>query len=257
MTSISRREYLHRVATPTGLSAGLVVGATSVAAAVSAVADDTPSHVTREYDAELLDQYKPYLVTRDLGSNTPNALYGYVARSPEFDYTMCVYWASYDFQRGVALGYDSHFGDHEPVYVRVDEETDSLIDVSYSAYHWLRGWSATPPVDANSGSHPLLHVVDPWHHYYQTVESGVSVDLKHLDDATLEAWFDNGWNEAIHVRSLSVPWVMAGADGRSDWWRDSVSAFSYEASLRRYVYPLLYGADENLDIDPGDGGMGE
>jgi hypothetical protein len=250
---VSRRSALRTAGFVTAASAAVATGSHRAAAA-SPVTDATPDHVTREFDETLLNRYKPYLVTRDLGSNTPNALFGYVARSPEFDYTMCVYWAEYDFQRGVALGYDSHFGDHEPVYVRVDEETDELVDVAYSAYHWLRGWSATPVLAQGSGAHPLLHVVDPWHHYFLTAEEGVDVDLAHLDDTTLEAWFDNGWNDAIHVRTLAVPWVMGGADGRSDWWKDSVSAFSYEAGLRRYVYPLLYGVNENVDIDPSEGG---
>lgn len=138
--------------------------------------------------------------------------------------------------------------------LRIDEDTNSLIDVSYSAYHWLRGWSNTPVLSESTGDHPLLHVVHPWHHYCLTAEEGIDVELKHLDDATLQGWFDNGWDEAIHVRTLSVPWVMMGADGRSDWWQDSVSAFSYEAGLRRYVYPLIYGVNENVDISPRDGG---
>lgn len=91
-----------------GATALSTLGSTRASAA-SVVADDTPDHVTHSYDEQLLERFKPYLVTRDLGSNTPNALYAYVSRSPEYEHTILSYWASYDFQKGVVLGYDSHF----------------------------------------------------------------------------------------------------------------------------------------------------
>lgn len=250
MTETSRRTFLRRVVTPSSTVAGLALGATGISRA-NVVAEDRPAHVSRRYDESLLQEFKPYLVTRDLGSNTPNALFGFVARSTEFDHTMLVYWAEYDFQKGVVLGYDSHFGDHEPVYIRVDEAANEIVDISYSAYHWLRGYTPLPPVDSDTGNHPLLHVVDPWHHYYTTAEEGVDVDLTELTDETLQAWWDNGWDEAIHLRSLSVPWVMAGSDGRKDWWQDSAGGFSFEATLRRYYYPLRFGVDPNVDLDLG------
>ncbi|RDZ49524.1 hypothetical protein C5C07_20290 [Haloferax sp. Atlit-4N] len=251
----TRREYL-RTSGKALATGALVGGVFSVgAAAANAIDDATPEHVTRTYEPDLLNRYKPRLVVRDLGTNTPTALYSFVARSTEFNDTVLVYWASYPFQEGVALGYDSHWGDHEPIYVRINEDRDEILDVAFSAYHWLRGWNPSPPTvlgDTEGAVHPTFHVVNPWHHYFLTTEEGVDVDLEHLSDAELQAWLDNGWDEAVHLPSVTQPWVMTGADGRTDWWLDTVGSFSYEAGLRRYVYPLLYGPGEGVSLDDLD-----
>lgn len=235
--------------------AALAVGSRPVAAqSKSTLAEETPEHVTREYDEALLEKYQPYLVVRDLGSNTPTALFAYVARSPEYDHTVLVYWAEYPFQDGVSpFGgslSDSHFGDHEPVYVVVDEELDELVEVVYSGYHWMAAGTRAPTATTDAtGVHPTLHVVDPWHHYFQTPEEGVAVELRHLSDDVLQAWLDNGWDEHIHIPSLTTPWVMTGRNGRSDWWQDDVGTFSFEATLRSFYLRIgWYGAD-GIDTD--------
>lgn len=240
----SRRQFLAAAGV-----AAVGVGAQPASAERSwqSIADDAPDHITRSFDEALLEDYKPYLVIRHLGSNTPSALYGYVARSTEFDYTMLVYWAEYPFQDGaIPGGWDSHFGDHEPIYVRVDEQEGELIDVSYSAYHWLRGWTATPVLSESEGTHPLFYVADPWHHYTTTAEEGVNIDLATLDDDELSTWWNNGWDEAIYPQALTEPWIMAGANGRSDWWHETAGSFSFEATLRQvYLTAGLFGADQS------------
>lgn len=249
----SRREFL---AAAGGTGAAVAMGSAAVAGSAAAQSSPTesvtPSHVTHSFEADLLERYRPLLITRDLGSNTPSALYAFVSRSTEFEHTVLSYWAEYPFQRGVALGWDSHLGDHEPVIVRVDEEAGEIVDVSFSAYHWLRGWTPEPSTNDNStGTHPTLHIVDPWHHYFTTVEEGVTVQLEHLSHDVLDSWWVNGWSDAVYLRGVAVPWEMMGSDGRSDWWADSMSAFSYEATLRRFVYPYLYGVDDRVEIDVG------
>lgn len=216
--------------------------------------EETPEHVRRSYDEDLLKRYRPLLVTRDLGSNTPTALFAYVSRSPEYEHTILSYWAEYPFQEGVSpFGgdlSDSHFGDHEPVILSVDEQTNELVEVVYSGYHWMAAGTQAPPVVENeTGIHPKLGVVNPWHHYYQTPEPGVEVPLKHLSDDRLQGWLDNGWDEHIHIPALTTPWVMTGRNGRSDWWKDDVGTFSFEATLRRFYLRLgWYGAD-GVDAD--------
>lgn len=236
--TLTRRQFL----TTAGGAAAVSLSLSRPGAAATTIEEETPEYVTRSYDEALLDTYRPTLVTRDL--DVQPELTGYVARSSEHDTTMLVYWAEYPFQEGVAGGYDSHFGDHEPVYVEVDESVGELVGVSYSAYHWLRAWTPSPPLSGES--HPQLYVVNPYHHYTQTSEAGDLLDVTHLDDDRLQSWWDNGWDEAIHLRTLTVPWIMTGTTGRSDWWQDTVGAFSFEATLRRTYLSLgFYGAEES------------
>lgn len=235
----TRRAFLATV------GAAAVGTSTAAAQTDDALADATPDHVQRSYDEELLKQYRPLLVTRDLGSNTPTALFAYVSRSPEYDHTILSYWAEYPYQEGI-VGYDSHFGDHEPVILSVNEQKDELVEVVYSGYHWMAAWTESPPVvEDETGTHPTMYVYEPHHHYTLTAESGVEVELQHLSDDRLQAWLDNGWDEHIHIPALTTPWVMTGRNGRSDWWKDDVGSFSFEAALRRIWFRLgWYGADD-------------
>lgn len=185
-----------------------------------------PEAVTLSYDEATLKQYRPKLILRNLDVE-PLALHGWVARSPDRETDVCVYWAEYTHQNGVSE-YDSHFGDHEPVYVAVDSESGAVREVVASVYHWLRGRTTTPTLD---GQHPLLRVISPWHHYTAAAEVGQAVALANLDES-FDGWLANGLESDLHVGSVTNPWVMLGADGRTHWWQDTAGLPLTETRVR-------------------------
>lgn len=214
----TRRQYLKV------LGAGAAGGAALPAVSGLAAADhgeQQPSHVTLEYDQAFLETYRPMLVLRELDVK-PLALYSWKATSPEYDTAVGVYWAEYTHQEGVSE-YDSHFGDHEPVYVFVDEQSGDVEEVVYSGYHWLAARTRTP--DLYAETHPKLHVVSPWHHYFTTTEQGTLVETGDLT-SEFQAWLDNGLEDDLAPGTVVNPWRMRT---RSDWWRDDVAGISFNA----------------------------
>jgi len=54
-------------------------------------------------------------------------LYGYVARSNEYETDMLCYWAQLTHQDGLpGVRADSHLGDHDPIFVFVDSESGDV-----------------------------------------------------------------------------------------------------------------------------------
>lgn len=227
-----------------GAGFGLSVGVGLVRGAESALDDATPEYVTRSYDSTLLSDWQPRLKTNHLDIK-PHTAYAYVARSTEQETAALSYWHTYRGQNGW-VGADSHFGDHEPVVLFVDESTDELVEARYSAYHWFAGvWDDAPTDDEGR---PTFRAHKPYHHHIITDDDGGSVDLGELSDGRLEDWLANGWE--VHVPALARPWVMLN---RSDWWADDVGPVSVERTLRRaYLAAGIGGADdadtENLTV---------
>jgi hypothetical protein len=233
----TRRQFLR--ATVTGIATVGLAG--RVAANHSG---QRPDHVEIVYDAELLSRYQPRLDLTAVENNSkdtlPNGMFGWIARSPEHDVDCAVYYTEYPYQRGILLtGHDSHFGDHEPVYVYYNSTTGEVEEVVYSAYHWLRGRTRTPTLQDET--HPVLSVISPWHQYSLGGVNTDTVELKSLGDGQVlddpnrttefEAWLDNGIEEHLQPGTVTNPWIMHGAQGRDHWWRDSVGGVSKDAII--------------------------
>jgi len=249
MPTADRREFLRGV----GLRAtqALVVGggaAVTAAALDSPIKDATPEHVTHEFDTQALKKYQPQFVVREVDRAKLQSLYGFVARSPEYQTDCCVYYTEWSHQEGLSpfappLS-DSHYGDHEPFYVFVDSETGEVREIVYSAYHWVAG-KALAPAAPMENSHPKAHIVSPWHHYYLTDEDGVFVDLADLTGA-LGDWWANGMDEHLYLEGVTVPWRMRS---RAHWWQDSVAGFSVDAYYAEMLYNLGAVGADNPEVE--------
>jgi len=212
LVRLSRRQFLR------GAGAVAVSGVAVSGVAAASHLDTQPEHVTIEYDQARLEKHRARL---DLDSEDDDLLigqYGWVATSPEYDTDALVYWCKYEEQAG-ATPYDSHDGDHEPYYVFVDSDTGAFRELIGSIYHWSRGRTTNPETDADD--HPKLRVINPWHHYTSTEESG---DLYEVQDLTehIEAWLANGLEEDLEPGLVHNPWRLKGPSGRTHWWADDV-----------------------------------
>jgi len=176
--------------------------------------DVQPEHVTISYDQEMLEQYRPELVFSEDSRNKFLGLYGWVARSNEYDTDVCVFWCSYSHQEGWLGNLDSHYGDHEPLQVEVNSETGDIERVRASVYHWIKGEGPASEISMKDGR-PHLEVVDPWHQYTAATSAGILPQVKDLT-AVFEDWLDDGLEDALHPGSSTNPWSMRT---RGDWWR--------------------------------------
>lgn len=252
-TTKTRRSFV-RACGKTAVTA-TVVG--SVAVAGSAIADhfhSIPEHVTLSFDDDkaLLEKYQPSLVTVDLDEK-PESTHAFVARSTEFDTTALVYFNWYDEQPGFTV-YDSHDGDREPFYCFIADEgtaDERLSSVSYSAYHWFRGWSSDPPVSDRSGTNPKAYVFDPHHHHSTEVSAatdyvGEYPGLRDLRE-TYPSWLNNGLESDIATGVVYEPWRMEGSAGRSDWWNHS-GLSSVERTVRSVFLRAGIGDADRSDL---------
>lgn len=211
-----------------GVLRGLVAaGGVAAGGMTVAVVGSTPSRadhfasvsgVTREFDEGLLDQTRPMLDVTDT-DGVPD-LYGFVATRDDEPTTACVFWAEWAVQQGVSTA-DSHFGDHEPLYVFVDEAGGLAVEeVVYSGYHWLAASERSPPV--TDRQHVPFAVIPPWHHYAMApsldLSTGSLLDVRHLSDALFRRWLDGGLEDDLAPGVVLDPWRMRD---RSSWWRDT------------------------------------
>jgi len=205
-----RRQFL-KTAGATALGAGVLSG---VAAAEHY--DVQPDHVSISYDQDYLEQYCPELVFSADARQKFLDLFGWVARSPEYDTDVCVYWADYSHQEGLIGNLDSHYGDTEPLQVEVNSETGEVERVRASIYHWIKGEGTASEVSMKDGR-PHLQVVDPWHQYTAAAAAGIVPEVEDLT-AVFEDWLDDGLEESLHPGSSTNPWVM---QTRDSWWREA------------------------------------
>lgn len=234
----TRRDVLRRLgAAAVPLAGAATVGVGRSGATVAELESETPEYVSREFDEALLSRWQPRLRISHLDIQ-PHTTYAYVTRSQEQETVALSYWHTYRGQNGV-VGSDSHFGDNEPVVVYINESTDELVSIAYSAYHWFAGRTSEPPTDGDG--RPQLYAVKPWHNHTVTTEQGQLVDLEHLSDDRLSDRIRNDW--PIHVPAIARPWVMRR---RTDWWADdTVGPLAIERILRRaYLAAGLFGADQ-------------
>lgn len=222
----SRRGVLRSLGT-VGAGIGTISLATGPAAATHL--REHPDHVTLSFERSQLEQYRPLLDISHLDVQ-PTALYGWRATSPEYEFDWYVYWAEYVHQAGVS-SYDSHYGDHEPVYVGVKD--GSVERVLYSGYHWLKATAVGDAIPTYETTHPALHVINPWHHYALDPDiSGSFVEVRSLADV-FQGWLDNGLAESLDPGAAVDPARMRSLP---DWWRSTAAGISFNAL---YVRALL------------------
>jgi hypothetical protein len=231
---VSRRQYLRTLGTTTAIGSGTIAAVSEPVAAadVSEFADAKPNHVTiTTEDTAFLNRYRPLLDLRNVPPENHPELYGWKASSPENDTLVGVYACEYAVQRDF-ISLTSHSGDHEWIYVFVDRETGEVREVSYAAYHWLRGYILNPAVDGtDGGDHPMFLVADTYHNYIpmaEPSENGVLLDVNALGDVDsssgpLYQWLANGLKDAMEPGAVHNPWLL-DSDGPLDaWWSRSGS----------------------------------
>lgn len=241
--------------------ASIATGATTLTTTSGVVRGDhpqhRPEHVSLSFPRNWLETYRPRLDLHPSRDNpddsTPEALFAWRASSTEHETDVAVYWAAYTFQAGKSpFGTDSHYGDREPVYVFVENDTGEITEVVYSAYHHLRGRITDPPV--YDGTHPEFMVVTPWHHYScGTVRDGEFVDVESLgtsadlDDPSVETEFetwlsDDGFHGHLAPGTVVNPWQMGGATGRQHWWREGRDGIN----LNRLYYSAILAVSNRV-----------
>lgn len=207
--------------------------------------DEAGENITLEYDQSMLETYRPRLVFPSEAREKFIALYGWVAKSPDYDTDVCCYWASYTHQSGWLGNLDSHHGDHEPVYTFVDSSTGDVTRVMASVYHWLKGEVSASVAALDNDTHPHLRVVEPWHQYTAAdpAASGILPDVEDLT-AVYEDWLANGLEKSLHPGSVSVPWRM---QTRGSWWRDDFAGISFNAQILRATRAAGYDTVGSLE----------
>jgi hypothetical protein len=206
------------------------LGGSVVSRALAATYDGQPDHVTlqgTDTAPQLLDQYRPRLVLRDV-EITPEALYAWRATSSEYQYDWFVYFAYYVYQEGISAE-DSHFPDREPVYVGVNDDGE-IAKVVYDQYHYLAGTTLSPALDDDG--RPLLQVIEPWHPYTPTTELGQLVEIADLHDR-YQPWLDTGWG--VDPESVVDPPRVVE---RGHWWDDDQTSLRMTAWLSAQWFQL-------------------
>jgi len=191
--------------------------------------EEPGENVTLEYDQSTLDTYRPRLVLPSESREKLLGLYGWVARSEDYDTDVCVYWCSYSHQEGWIGNLDSHWGDHEPLHVVYDSQSGEVRRVRASVYHWVKGEVTVNGAPMYDDTHPHLRVFEPWHQFTaaRPADSGTFYDVEDLTE-TYPRWLSNGLEESVHPGSSTVPWRMSD---REHWWRDRALGVSLDASL--------------------------
>lgn len=222
-----RREFLQA----SGATAATVAGV-SAAGTVAADHDDSqPDDVTIFYDKDYLETYAPLLELSQRARELLIGLYGWVARSEQYDTDVLVYWTSYlkqDASRAgewLLGGIDGHLGDHEPVQVEVDRDSGEVVTVRASIYHWIKG--EVPVAEAPmQDRRPMLSVVDPWHQYTAATPDAPLQDLsvRNLGDEW-DSWLANGLEENVLPGASRNPWQMRS---QPDWWREGTFGVSVD-----------------------------
>lgn len=234
---LSRRGALQTLGV--SLTGGATLAAASApvraAASVDAFADAKPNHVDITTDSEFLNTYRPLLdLTNVRWTNYPT-LRGWKVTSPERETDVAVYAAEYAVQKDV-ISLTSHAGDHEWIYVFTDSANGEVRAVSYTAYHWLRGWVQNPPTATeggtvtDSGTHPMFLIAPTYHNYapLPTPQNGVLLDVSSLGDYSsrsgpLYQWLANGMNEDMEPGAVHNPWTLAPNGPLDAWWSETGS----------------------------------
>lgn len=227
---------------------GAVAIGTSASAGVASATHPTrkPDHVTIRYEPDTLANYQPLLQISQSSREKLNGLYGWVARSSEFDTAVCVYWCSYTHQESPWWAPSTgHFGDHEPIQVEFNPSTGEVTRVRSSIYHWIKG-EVTASNAVLSGTNPTLKVLDPYHHYTAQPDESVTTKLS-VKDLTNEfdGWLDNGLEGNLVTGASYNPWVM---ESESDFWAPGEFGLPSDEYLRaRTARSLDFGIVGSLE----------
>lgn len=173
------------------------------------------------WDEYRLRKYQPLLKMDDATRKRFDGLYGYVATSESEETDVLCYWSKVETVESLPGGNDtlgSSIGDHDPIYVFVNSETEEIERIVYSAYN-LEAAEVRPDEDdlkqsdrTDSPTHATFTVVTGWHHYrYTPAETGHFTDLKSWPDAR-STWLDN--NFGMDTAAVENPWQLASA---TDW----------------------------------------
>lgn len=185
-------------------------------------------HIRLEYDQPFLERYVPKLSMKYATRQKFNGIYGWVARSTEYDTDICTYWCEYSHQEGWLGNLDSHDGDHEPLAVEVDSETGDVETIWGSIYHWTKGQedAALVPMD---GKQARLRVFKPHHHYTaaKPKDNCTAFTVQNLHDK-FTGWLANGLASALYPGSTTTPWVMKS---RPHYWREGEDGISTNAAI--------------------------
>jgi hypothetical protein len=209
-----------------------------------------PEHVTLYYDRATLREYQPRYQIQPADQEKLISQFAWTATSPEYQTDCHVYWTEYTHQDGFSV-YDSHNGDHEPVYVFADSETGSIETVVASVYHWLRG-TADATTIPTTDTRPHLRVMNPHHHHTApTPDTGLyDPPLRSLlapangHDTRFTDWLAGptdvqGMAHDLYPGATTNPWVMLGRD---HWWRDIAAGLSIDALIVK-TWAALPGED--------------
>lgn len=235
----------------TASAAGTIILASG--SATASHAESQPDHVTiTADDTAFLRSYRPYLDLSNVPYSNRPTLYGWKATSNEHETDVAVYVAKYAVQRDV-LQLTSHVGDHEWVYVFVND--DGTIDqVAYTAYHWLRGYVTTPSTFVDDdGPHARLEVAPTYHNYLPTEsDSGVLLDVEPLgrpDDQSgpFYRWLDNGMEKDLAQGSVHNPWLLDSDGPLSSWWSKEGTSQINIYIVSAWAFAGIAGAD-NADL---------
>lgn len=232
-SGVSRRQWL-RGSAGGAIGASALIGASGTAAAddrpVSAYPDTKPEHVSlTTEDTEFLNRYRPALNLSAVPFSNRPTLYGWKATSRDGDVEtdVAVFACEYAVQKDI-ISLTSHAGDHEWIYVFVDSASGEVTEVSYCAYHWLRGYLQDPAVDGtDGGDHPPFTVAPTYHNYAplsgNAADNTVLLDVEPLGDystrsGALYQWLANGMAEDMEPGAVHDPWQL-DSDGPLDaWW---------------------------------------
>lgn len=233
----TRREFLRSgvvTATVAGLGLDLSGDASATDPDQFPHTSAIPEHVSLTFDESWLARYRPRLSMSSADRELFLTTRAWKASSPEYDTDVGVYWQTYVGQNGVT-SYDSHKGDHEPVYVFVDDSSGDVQHVAASVYHWLKGSAPPGVVPMAEATHPALRVIEPWHQhtaattdagfYPEVTPLGTSTDIANPDATTVfEAWLENGLAGDLGVGVVTEPWSI---QARESWWRRDLGPISW------------------------------
>jgi len=181
-----------------------------------------PEKADIEWDEYRLRKYRPKLVMDDETKKRFDGLYGYVATSPERETDVLCYWSKVKRTESLPAGTSklgSSIGDHDPIYVFVNSETDELERIVYSAYN-LEAAEVQPdegdldPSDlSDEPTRATFTLVSGWNHYRYTPDAtgAYQYELKSWPEVR-PTWLDN--NFGMDAAAVEDPWQLTSTN---DW----------------------------------------
>lgn len=267
MAIASRRKFVAGVA---GLG---ILGTTGTAIASQPPAEspvEYVDHITEIRDGiDELRKYAPKLWVepnelRQTRSDT-RGQYGWIAESDSFDVTAYYYWTRYTTQRSF-LSYfgvdtsllDSHYLDHEPtiVFVNNDASVDSVVTTGghHYAFEIDGEWgNLTEDRVTDRRTHVNLNVVRPWNNYTEAPSGIEGAFVEHYGSfgSWLDlrgTWYRNGRYENTSTEAIEDPFSFyddGSSDVRTHWWRDG----TWDAWVARNFYNRRITTAADLRIE--------